>query len=130
MPLFESGCTACGTVREWYAKLSTSPDPDCCGAPMRRLISRFGIVWTGPISKYNDPTKERVNQTKDGSHWVWKVRSSKSGHPEKVLITNRQEQREFVKAEGLLDPAECPANADISSDGHRLSSQGMPGSWI
>jgi hypothetical protein len=96
---------------------------------MKRLISRFGIVWTGPLSKYNDPTKEAHNQCEDG-HYAWRVRSSRSGNPEKVYLRTRQDQVRFVKEEGLLDPAECPANADISADGHRLSSQGLPGCWI
>jgi len=130
VPVFEDRCSACGRIVEWYAKLSTSPDPDCCGAPMRRMISRFGIVWTGPISKYNDPTKERCNQTDDGSHWVWRVRSSKSGHPERQLISSIAEQKAFCREEGLTLPSDTPANADISSDGRTLSSQGLPGCWI
>jgi len=129
MPLFEDRCSACGRIVEWYAKLSTSPDPECCGAPMRRMISRFGIVFDKPLNAYNDPGKENLNQAGDG-HYQWRVRSSKSGHPERVLITNRQEQREFIRDEQLTDPMDLPVNADISEDGKSLRSQGLPGCWV
>jgi hypothetical protein len=96
---------------------------------MKQLISRFGIVWTGPLSKYNDPTKEAHNQCEDG-HYVYRVRSSRSGYPERVRITSIAEQKEYCREEGLLMPSDSSPNADVSEDGRRLSSQGLPGCWI
>jgi predicted nucleic acid-binding Zn ribbon protein len=130
MPVREFGCEGCHKIEEHFRhRVDDMTAPECCGKPMRQLISRFGIVWTGHISKYNDPTKDRTNQTEDGSHWVWRVRSSRSGHPERIRLTSIAEQKAYCKEEGLILPSDCNPNADISSDGHKLSSQGMPGCW-
>jgi predicted nucleic acid-binding Zn ribbon protein len=101
-------CPEFDKVVEWFARSFDSPELDCpaCGYPMERRVSRFGIVWTGPItSKYLDRSVEGGHG--DGSHWVWRRNGTKSGKPEPQLITTFQEQREYAKAEGLGLPQDC-----------------------
>ena len=130
MPIREFGCPSCHRVEEVYRHRSDDMTaPLCCGEPMRWLISRFGIVFDKPLNAYNDPSKENLNQAGDG-HYQWRVRSSRSGHPERVYIKDRQAQKEFIRDEQLTDPMDLPVNADISADGKTLSSQGLPGCWV
>lgn len=90
-------------------------------------MSRFGIVFTGPITaRYNDPKRENAHQE---GFWVYRQRSSISGQPEPVFLNDWQQLREFNKAEGLSAPGEVPTNSTISADGKRILSNGMPGNW-
>ena len=135
MPLYESscqnpGCEGYGRRVEWFSHVMTLSERPCpiCGQTMTRLPSRFSVVWTGAIvTKYNDRSLE--GGYKEG-HWAWRVRSSRSGHPEPVWIDTFQKQAEFCKEEKLINPKELPTNAQVSSDGMKLESSGMPGQWI
>ena len=131
MPIYESACRACGDAREWYAPLSTSPDPDCCGQPMSRLISVFHVVFTGPITaRYND--KKLEGSHKEG-FTAWRVHSAKDPRcPEPVHITSFSDRKQFMKDEGL---EEVPSNATISGVGEdgqgvKVSTVGEPGCWV
>jgi hypothetical protein len=85
-------------------------------------------VWTGEITtKYNDKNADGYHQE---GHWAYRVRSSMSGEPEPVWIDTFQKQKEFCKQEGLVNPKDLPTHADVSDDGKRLRSRGMPGAWI
>ena len=136
MPIYEGTCvnTTCearGCIREWYVKSSQvgmkKPCPSCSAA-LKRTPSRFGIVWTGELTtKYNDKGSENYHQE---GHWAYKVRSSTSGEPEPVWIDTFQKQKEFCKQEGLVNPKDLPTHADVSADGKKLRSRGMPGAWI
>jgi predicted nucleic acid-binding Zn ribbon protein len=129
MPVREFGCEGCHKIEEHFRhRADDMTAPECCGKPMRQLISTFGIVFCGDLNRYNDPAKENLNQA-DGGHYQWRVRSSRSGYPERVLIRTRQEQKEFVRDEGLVDPADIAPNSQISDDGKKMSSQGLPGCW-
>lgn len=136
MPLYENACMnedCPGGLKpfEWYASTSSKPNPECveCGRQTVRLISTFAVVWSSPLSKYGskDP---RVQQRNGDSHTVWRINSSKSGKPERVVIDSIQKQREFCKEEGLRLPSDTGANAEISSDGKKLSTSGMRGQWV
>jgi hypothetical protein len=104
MPLFESECAGCGTYLEWSGKWDQE-EPFChaCGVQMRRMPSQFGIVWTGPLSasKYNDNKLEGAHVEE---HTAYRIKSTRNpdGSPEQVRITNWQERKEFMKAEGLV----------------------------
>lgn len=131
MPLFESQCQNCGTVREWYAPLSTSPDPKCCGQPMSRLISPFRVVFTGPITaRYNDKKLEGAHRE---GFTAWRVHSAKDPrYPEPVRITSFSERRAYMRDEGL---EEAPSDATIHAVGEdgqktKISTAGMPGQWV
>ncbi len=133
MPVYESYCDDCTRIKEWYAKhfVDIHENPPCeqCGGPTKRLLSRFGVVFTGALSKkYNDPKVEKYDQE---GHWAYRVKSSVSGHPEPVYIDSFQAQREFCKAEGLANPKDLP-NMEADSDGRFRSNAGvgMPGAWV
>lgn len=122
MPLFEFGCPSCETVEEHYLPLASSADPNCerCGAATKRMISRFGIVFTGPItSKYND-------KTLDGGHLEGHYAYTRDSKP--VWIDSFQAQKEFCKQNGFINPKDI-GPAEVSADGKSVSTRGLPGSW-
>ncbi len=130
MPIYESYCGPCGVRFEWFSKSFTEDNPPCgdCGNQTVRLISPFAIVFTGAITtRYNDKSKE--NGEIEG-HWAYRVRSSISGQPEAVWIDSWQKQKDFCREEGLINPKELPTNAEVSTDGKKLQSAGMPGAWV
>jgi predicted nucleic acid-binding Zn ribbon protein len=128
MPVFEIRCLACSVTEDCYLAKWDLPDPPCpqCGAGRERLVSRFGVPFSGSIHKYMDPTREGASQ--DG-FWAYRKISSVSGQPEATWIGDMQTLKEFNKAEGLAAPGEVPTNSTISADGKRLLSTGMPGQW-
>ena len=132
MPVYESYCQVCHKVKEWYAKHFTDigENPFCdCGEPMVRVASRFGVIFRGTITtKYNDKSAE--NYHREG-HWGYRVKSSKSGHPEPVWIETFQDQKQFCKDEGLVNPKDLP-NMEADSEGRFRSNAGvgMPGTWV
>lgn len=136
MPLYESccrseDCPSQGIPVEWYTGDRSKPDPNCpsCGQGMRRMISAFGVVFTGPLSsKYLDHKSEVKSE--DASHWVWETRNEDGQKitPRPRFLTTFQEQREYCKREGVVDPSSI-GPAEVGSDGKTLSSRGMPGCW-
>lgn len=133
MPVYESYCEDCKRVEEWYAKhfVDIDQNPFCavCGAPMRRVASAFSVVFTGPITKkYND--NMRADNYNQEGHWAYRVKSSKSGNPEPVYIETFQQQKEFCREEGLVNPKDLP-NMEADSEGKFRSNAGvgMPGCW-
>lgn len=136
MPLYEDvcfrpECPVYDQAVERYYSTSSTPQKPCieCGGPTERLMSRFGVVWTGPITaKYND--KESKGAHKEG-HWAFRKKSSLSGKPEPVFIETFQQQREFCKAEGLVNPTQAPRNLVVKEDGRTLANtRGMPGTEL
>jgi predicted nucleic acid-binding Zn ribbon protein len=133
VPVYESYCRSCHSIKEWYAKHFTdvAENPFCdCGEPMVRVASRFGVVFSGTITtKYND--NRGVDSAHQEGHWAYRVKSSKSGHPEPVFIETFQQQREFCKEEGLVNPKDLP-NMEADSEGKFRSNagMGMPGVWV
>jgi len=96
---------------------------------MKRAVSQFATPFCGAITaRYNDPKRENPHQE---GHWAWKRKSAKNWlHPERVWISTWQEQREHCAQEGLYNPTDIPVHAEISADGKKLKSQGLPGSWV
>jgi putative FmdB family regulatory protein len=128
MPVFEYFCHKCGSTEEIYVRHWDDPAPcPACGMEREKMMSRFGIVFTGPI------TRKYMDTKRDGYHmegfWAYRKRSSISGQPEPVFISTFDELKAFNKAEGLAAPGEVPTNATISADGRKLTSSGMPGQW-
>ena len=129
MPLHEFLCPSCKSVEELFFHRSPDEDPPCpvCLGPRTRLASRFAVVFTGPLTaRYNDPKKENAHME---GFWDYRVRSSVSGVPEPVFISDWAELRAFRKAEQLSMPGDVPTNATMSADGRTISSTGMPGNW-
>lgn len=136
MPIYEERCQnrecrRAGYQKEHYVPHYTEVTDACphCGRPMARMASRFGVVFTGPITaKYNDPKAENPHQE---GHWAYRVRSSSTGHPEPVFIESFEQQRAFCKEEGLVNPKDVP-NLDASPDGKLATNAGcgMPGAWV
>lgn len=125
MPLFESACPEKDCLLfektfEWLSKTTDVNDPscECCGAQTIRQISRFGVIWTGPITaKYLDKSLEGGN-AESGGHWAYK-KNTLSGKPEPVYISTFQEQREYCKAEGLTPPQDTD-HGMIQGDGRTV----------
>lgn len=129
MPIFELRCRACGSVQERYLSRASSPNPDCedaaCGGDTERLVSPFAIAFCGLITaKYNDKTKEGGH--KDG-HWATALRTP-DGKPKPVFIETFQQQKEFCRQEGLVNPKELSSHMEATSD-RKISGAGMPGAW-
>lgn len=135
MPIFEYCCKneACedyAHAHEHYVATSDKPDPNCdsCGLPTGRMISTFGVVFTGPITKrYNDPNADNAHME---SHWVWETKGpgGEKIKPRPLLIEDFQQQREYAKREGLVNPKDV-GPMEVGSDGKSFSSRGMPGCW-
>jgi predicted nucleic acid-binding Zn ribbon protein len=129
VPLFEflcqdSACRLSGTAVEHFFH-SDPGDVLCesCGGKTSRLISTFGIVFTGPLTKkYNNPKLENYH-----SEGYWAVRKKTlDGKESHVWIDNWDTRREFMKSEGLMDTGPV----EIGSDGKSISTRGLPGAWI
>jgi hypothetical protein len=75
------------------------------------------VVFTGQISR-RYLTREEREKRSSGGHWVWKT--CNVDKPERVWIETWQDQRRYIKEEGLADPWELPAHATISEDGRRI----------
>lgn len=130
MPIYESYCAACQRTKEWYAPLSTSPDPACelCHGPTTRLISGFNVVFTGPLTaRYNDPQAENPHQE---GFWAHRVKSSSSGQPEPCFIETWQQRKQYLKDEGLVGGEEV-GPVDGTGDGKWSTTRtGRPGTWV
>jgi predicted nucleic acid-binding Zn ribbon protein len=133
MPIYESWCTneKCtkyqDPVERYYPRSDTPLKPcEACGSESRRLLSRFGIVFTGVLSgtKYKEKGMDDYGQ--DG-HWVW-TKKTPDGKPKPVFIETFDQQRDFCKQEGLVNPKDI-GPVEGGSDGKKSSSQGLPGCW-
>jgi len=125
MPVFEVGCTSCNSITEHYLPHSDSPNPPCeeCGGPTVRMISRFGVVFTGNFSmKYVDKKIDGYEAQADGHYGF-----ERDGSP--TWISDFQSQREFCKRNGFINPKDI-GPAEVSSDGKKTSSRGLPGQWV
>lgn len=119
-------------VEHFYhaSQLEDSPCESCGGQPSR-LISTFAAPWTGDLTRFIDPGCDMHNM-RGGGHVQWRVKSSRlaDGSPERVMIENRQQQREFCRDEGLIDPAEINHNHDGEGFDSFQSSSRQRGSWL
>ena len=137
MPIYESACTRKGCPayerpREWFTQVSSDPDPACpeCGKRMKRCVSIFQMPFVGELrDKYG--TKDN-GEKGPAVHTMERLRSKKHGPEvrETVVIDSFDKQKQFCRDEGLVNPTELPRQMEMASDGKRLSSRGMPGSWI
>ncbi len=126
-------CVNHAIIYEWFARSMDKPDPKCpeCRVQMERLVSTFATPFVGLLSRFNELGKEHFQETPDGGHVAWRVKSSQlvDGGPQRVKIKTHQDQREFCKAEGLIMPDEINRNAEIDSDGKKLCTSGIQGQW-
>ena len=136
MPIFEGSCQsescrAAGRPQEHYYHNSEQPMAPCdvCGGPTERVMSRFGIVWTGVISaRYLDRSKEGGHKV-DGSHWAYENPTGKHGKGAKATrIETWDQQREYCKRNGLARPQEMSNSYEVGADGKTIqNSVGLPG---
>jgi hypothetical protein len=139
-PIYESmcatpGCSQYGRVEEHYYSRSDAQDPICeCGSQKRRVISLSHAIWTKPLCDYGDPSKEGFWRDKERGGHVVAYKRSNGGTEEKPIfrtIRTRQDQLDYVRSEGLVDPMDLPENLQVSNDGKSWgNSQGMPGTWV
>lgn len=126
MPIREFLCATptCPGSREVFERFfhpSEDPvnngwQPICweCAQPLICCASRFGVVFSGPLTaKYNDP--KRAGAHREG-HWVWE-RNGPDGqplaHPRPRFLSTFDEQRQYCKQEGLVNPKELPPHAQL-----------------
>lgn len=85
------------------------------------------MVFTGDLTskKYKDPKSEGY---REGGHWAVD-KSGVDGNPRHVYIETFQQQKEFCKRNGLVNPKDI-GPMDAASDGKKSSSTGLPGAWI
>lgn len=129
MPLYDLKCRSCGSKQERYLSQSWHQDPECevCGGATDRLMSRFAVCFTGVMSasKYKDRSLEGGHS--DGQ-WVTSLRTP-DGKPKQEFLHTFQDQKEWCRREGVVNPKDLPSNAEAVSD-RKLSEKGMPGQWI
>lgn len=120
---------------EHFYHASDKEDLPCeaCGGQMARLISGFAAPWTGNLDRFIDPNCDTKHNMAGGGHWQWRVKSSRlvDGSPERMLIENRQQQKDFCKAEGLEDPFDINPNYGTEENCQGMqSSSRLRGSWV
>lgn len=137
MPIFESCCTVescdlyCVPVEHYYHNRNAKDEPcEKCGGENQRLPSKFRVIWSGDLDRFNDPNCANTNQIQ-GGHIGYRVRSTENadGSPMPVRITNNFQQREFCRQEGLVHPAESNPNLETRADG-MVSSSRPKGAWV
>jgi hypothetical protein len=137
MPVFEFHCTLpiCEEYHRRFERLLRRADddnPKCeeCLTPTQRLISNFNAPFTGTLDRFDDPSKETHNPA-PGGHWAFRRNSTRNadGTPEPVRIDTVQKQREYCRAEGLIDPGDLNPSIQGNESGMVESTQGLPGSW-
>jgi hypothetical protein len=122
MPVFESQCPDCGHIEEWYGRYEQA-DPFCglCGLEMRRIVSRPNVVFTGALSasKYNNPNLPGCDQkvAHMDEQVVWRIRSSKTGRPERCVLRTWEDRRKFMKEEKLVGVEDVGDKFEASTDG-------------
>jgi putative FmdB family regulatory protein len=83
MPLYDAKCPACGTVKEFFARMAESHvTPECCGQAMGRILSAPMI--TGDIQPYMAVAIDK-----------------KTGQA--PVIGSRREHKEFLKRNGYVN---------------------------
>lgn len=132
MPLYEhycdnEECKRYQQVEEHFFHSSNCEAPQCpdCSRRQVRAMSRFSSPFTGLMTaRYNDPKKEGAHME---GHWAYR-RKTVSGNPEPVFLETFQQRREFMKSEGLVGYEDAGPNMP-DSNGKRVNTTGMPGSW-
>lgn len=127
---YEFRCGKCGAEQERYIPLFSSPNPPCedqdCDGETVKLVSGFAIIFTGPLTtKYNDQRLEGAHRE---GHWATALRTV-DGKPKPEFIETFQQQKEFCRREGLVNPRDLPTNAEATSD-KKLSGRGFKGQWV
>ncbi len=81
------------------------------------------------MSRYTDKKLEvQGRDHRADGHFATAIRTQ-DGKPKQVYIDSMQKQRDFCKAEGLINPKDLPTNAEATSD-KKLSGAGLPGQWV
>lgn len=120
---YEQYCHPCRIKFDFLAPRFTTPDPECprCGGPTERQISAPAIVFAKPLSAYGDPSKETfAKDQKAGGHWVFERdsdRAQEAGKPIPRFIETRQQQADYCKSEGLVNPSDLPSSLNVTADG-------------
>ena len=120
---YENRCTFCHLKFDWLAARFESPNPPCpdCGASTERLISAPAVIWSKPLVAYQDVKGETTKKDMaNGGHFVFERDSDEAkekGHPVRRFISTPQDQAEYCRREGLMNPKDLPSNLSIAKDG-------------
>ena len=68
MPTYEYYCQTCDEQFEVFQRITEPPVAECkrCGGPVRKLISRVGVIFKGPGFHVNDYRKPEAKKDSDG----------------------------------------------------------------
>lgn len=97
----------------------TTEDPACptCAGPTERNYFPVAAIWTKGIAAYGDPKSENFHkQQKAGGHMAMET-DKDTGAVRKVFIETPQQNREFCRRNGLVNPNDLPSNLSIAADG-------------
>lgn len=129
MPIFEGycgtdGCERKGRTVEFLLRNHSLPSKPCpaCGIPVRRLVGRPNVIWAKPLGWYNGETDN--GQQGDG-HWVYGERED--GTKYKEYITTRQQQLDYCRANGVIDPLDNDRKRGLDEKG--LDEAGKQHTW-
>ena len=118
-------CSFCKNKFEWRAPRFDTPDPECpkCGHMLtRRCITAPAIIWSKPLSAYQDPRGETTaKDVVNGGHFVFERDSAEAqekGAPIRRRIETVADQRNYCRREGLVMPSDLPsAGMTVAADG-------------
>jgi hypothetical protein len=96
----------------------TSADPACptCAGPTERAYYAVAAIWTKGIAEYGDKRSEGYyQQQKAGGHWT--METDETGKVSKTFISTQQQNRDYCRRNGLINPNDIPSNLSIAKDG-------------
>ncbi len=141
MPTYEmkcrqEGCSAAGVLFETLLRHWDDPNPNCphCGTQLERQLAAPKCIWMKNWAEYGIRTekdKQCPNWTPEGI-WAYRTKSTRNadGSKEKVMLRTHSEMRSYCRDEGLIPPDDVNSNAEVSKDGHGLTTHGVQGTWI
>lgn len=105
---------------------------DSCGRTMDELAKAPSVIWTGSVGqRYRDKDKDGYHKPDGMVQWKRRgVDGKPLEKPQMVHLETFQDVSRFCKEEGLVDPREISRGAEVSEDGKKLSTAGMPGCEI
>jgi hypothetical protein len=96
----------------------TAEDPACptCSGPTERNYYAVAAIWTKGIASYGDQKSENFHkQQRDGGHWT--METDETGKVSKTFISTQQQNRDYCRRNGLINPNDIPSNISIAKDG-------------
>ena len=121
MPIFEGYCNneSCVSYKrqvEFLLKHYTDDNKPCpkCRQTVTRLVGKPNVIWAKPLGWYSGETDNKTGQKGDG-HWVYET--DEQGKKHQTYITSRQEQLDYCRRNGVVDPLENSRTSGLDDRG-------------